>query len=288
MKNNLTTGAKTAMKEIADIWDTTETTPEKTTADSDAQKIKDEAQARLDSDERRKKLAEEIAKLEEESRQRQMNIDQKILDLKKKIAETSEIALREAGAPSEKGDTAYRDQLVAAAELVKLEKQRQDEIDKTSADVQQRQERDATEAQASMDRIAQARAAGDKIDQDNRMANMTTAQKIAELSKSQKLATIDSFQAAMGGDVEKSVEKQNEAKTIGGQISSLEETKKKEDAAAPPSIMVEDLRKIGGGGLGALSSNPQAGVENRLDRLIKAVEGNKPLAPPPVPAPKPF
>jgi hypothetical protein len=132
--------------------------------------------------------------------------------------------------------TAREKQLEIEKQILDLQKQQQDEA------------RSAAEQVASLSRsLADAVRAEAETDKANSRAAMTDEQKIADLKKEQAELMRQAADSLKAGQHLDAIEKRTEAKRIGGEIAALERSGK----PVIPTIIADDMRKIGGGGLAA-------------------------------------
>lgn len=209
--------------------------------------------------EEREKLSEQIAKLEEEAAMRRLSVEEQITKLKKEQADLRATATFEGltGGDTDASLSARKRELEITREIEQLQKQANDD----AAAAAEEQTRKAEE-------IESLRAREAELDREQRLSTMTDAQKLTELRKEQAGYMKQAEEARKRGDEKGALEARIKAKELNPEIAALS----RPAAPAMPTVIADDLRKIGGGGGAVLSTmNPQAGVETRLDRVVNVL-----------------
>jgi hypothetical protein len=210
------------------------------------------------ADDARAKLANDIAKLEEESRNRQLSLAERILKTQQRIADLAN--------QSSYGDTeeerleATKARLEAEAELAGLTKEQAAEA-KRADEEKQRINDQAT------DRAIAAREAEAEIDREMAMEKMSDAEKIALLEKEQKSLMADARLMDEQGDPAGAAESRVKAKRKQQEIDRIKAGMEK--PAATPTIIAEDIKRAGGGGFANFGAkiDPQKEAVNELKSI---------------------
>ncbi len=207
----------------------------------------------------RKNLSAQIAALEREAALDRLSIEERIAALRKEEAEMAAEAAFPATENS--GLEARKRELEIAKEIAGLVKEQEATTKQSAEEITALQQREA------------------EIDRDQRRAKMSDEQRLADLRKEQEDHMRRSREAQRRGDAREAIEERIKAKELQPGIDDLAAPKFRE-----PTIIADDLRKIGGGGNAVLSTmNPQAGVESRIDKtnaelreIRQAIERNGP------------
>ena len=225
----------------------------------------DSAKEQLEIEKEKAKLADEIAKLEEDARIKSLSLAEKILDAEKRRAELAAESIF--GDDEVKALEARREQLKVEQEIAGYRKEQADE-DKRTADRK-------GEADAEIKSLTERGAA---LDRENKMAGMSDADQ-RELLKSERSKAISDRDAANArGDTKGGLEAGNKARELTGQIDDITRTlsddllSKLADAkSAVPTIATSTLSEIGGGGGARLMENDQ---QRRMVDLLAQIAAN--------------
>jgi len=204
------------------------------------------------------KLAEEIARIEEDARMSQLALAEKILAIQEKMRDLA----------GEYFDAATdEDQLKARRKMLELEGQIAG-VRKEQADEAKRadEEKQRINDQAT-DRAIAAREAEAEIDREMAMDKMSDAEKIALLEKEQKSLMADARLMEEQGDPAGAAESRVKAKRKQQEIDNINDAAKPQ--AATPTIIAEDIKRAGGGGFANFGAkiDPQKEAVNELKSI---------------------
>jgi len=194
----------------------------------------------------RKKLVEEIAKLEEDARIKSLSLAEKILDAEKRRAALAADAIF--GADETKALEARKGQLEVEKEIAGYRDEQAKLDEKTTDDKQKAIEKHAED----MIQLAEKAV---ELERENKLAGMDDAQKSEFLKKEREQALRDEKAANARGDYKGGLEAGNKARELTGQIDDIARgvaEKAKEDLSTlmsrGPTIATSSLTDIGGGG----------------------------------------
>ena len=240
----------------------------------------------------KKKLAEEIAELEEEARQRQLSLDQKILEARQKLFDIASTPRT----PGELGTMEMdRDKLETQAKLNDLlEEQSQEqikaakELDGIKKKAQDKIDKEADEKKDKQERVEGLLDEEEQVERDGAFDALKTNEDKIKFLEREKAGLLEKADEALfAGDEEGEIEARTEAKRKQIEINGI----KKEDSekTATPTIAAEDLRRAGGGGFARLTtSDPQREALTRFDTMIlelreinRKTNGGESTVPPP-------
>ena len=213
--------------------------------------------------EKRAKLTEEIAKLEEEQRIRNLGLDEQIADAQERKNKLAEDSLGTDDAALE----ARLGMLKVEQELEKLRKE------KHTAD-----EKDYQAKMKAGDDLQKLRDENDKQDAANALDTMTPAQKAAELKKRQVALNKESVEAHWDGDEKLSLEKSLEAKKLQPEIDSTEKSMKSAADRAQKDLDKEkkNVGTIAAGSLAGIGAGGSANLlgpgANHLQTMVKLLQ----------------
>lgn len=221
------------------------------------------------TEEERKKLAEEIAKLEEDARIKSLSLAEKILDAEKRRAVLAADAIF--GQDETAALEARKEQLKVEQEIAGYRKEQADLDEKTAKEKDDYQKKSAEEIQMLTEK-------GQELDRSNKLAGMSDRDKREFLKKERAQAWKQSKGAAYIGDEKGSLEAANKAKELTGQIDDLTRglnsdlEKKLADASkASPMIATSSLAEIGGGGGVKVMQNDS---QRRMVDLLAQIAAN--------------
>jgi hypothetical protein len=210
----------------------------------------------------RAKLAAEVAKMEEEARQRQLTLSERMLELEERRAKLA--AQVAAGGDDAATLAARKEQLEIEKELEELKKKDAAEAEKVT------QGRDA--AAKELENLQERER---EVERANKLAGLDDAQKIDFLSKERDELNAQAARLSKGGDEAGATEARIAAKELGGQIAALTRSENSRIASereselerlksTGPAIATSSLAEIGGGGNAVL-----IGTETRERRKVE-------------------
>lgn len=244
--------------------------------DKDAEK---EAEKAAD---KRKKLVDEIANLEEEARIRALNLTEKILDAEKRRAEVAAESLF--SDDETKRLEAQKRMLEIEKEIEGLRREQAGESKRLADEKQSAAERNAQDLITLAEESAQ-------LDRDNKFNSLNEAGQLDMLRKERDKAREDERAATKRGDSKGALEAGNRGKALTGEIDGMmrgiaEEARGelKSLQSSGPTIATSSLAQIGGGGGARMIENDyQKKIANLLeiiaDNTAGGSEGGKPPAP---------
>jgi len=257
VKDSAVSNAKAAKTNIDEIWASAKEPPKGETKTSDAESL-----------EERRKLAEDIAKLEEEARERQLSLAEKILKVQQEIADLANESSY--GATEEERLIATKKMLEAQKELEGFQKEQADEK-KRAEDKKLKEEDDAAK------KIIDLKGQESELDRDQKFEKLDDSGKIKMLEaerdalnqKAKAFAMIDPFTGNVD-DEAGAIEARIAAKKKQGEIDALSEEK---GEAKLPTIMAEDMRKAGGGGFANMKTiDPAREALGKYDKMIEKLD----------------
>jgi hypothetical protein len=203
-----------------------------------------DAQEKIEKD--RKKLIEDIAKLEEESRIRALSLTEKILDAERQRALLA-------------ADSLFIDneniRLEKQKEMLEVEKNLVELREQHSANQKRLDDEKQKAAEDSARRIQDLEAAGAEIDRRNAMAGMSDKDKLKLLTSERNAAMNASLAAGSAGDKETQISQLNRSKELDGEIASIMQGVADQASSdllslqsRGPTIATSSLADIGGGG----------------------------------------
>ena len=268
IKESAKSNATAAILQIMGIWSAASTPKKGGTGEVDTDGMRE-----------RKKLADDIAKLEEESRQRQLSLAEKILKAQQAIADLANESSY-AGTEEERLE-ARKKMLQVEADLAGLRDEQKSDDEKTRKELESEEKR-------KQDGIKDAEKDEAKLARDQKFGKLDDAGKVAMLEEEKKAALELSRALEDGNNMEGSIRARIEAMQAQGDIDDIK-GKKDESKTATPTIAAEDLRRAGGGGFARLTtSDPQREALTRFDTMIlelreinRKTNGGESAVPPP-------
>jgi len=221
-----------------------------------------------DSEKEKEKLAEEIEKLKEESRQRQLSLAEKILDAEKRIAD---LAFESRYGPGDDNDRleATKKILEAQKELDGLQKEQSQKTERENADAF----KEVAEKQKRIDDLAAAEAEDErnrkfgKLDEAGKI-KMLSEERDALNQQSKLLGQVDPFTGEKA-DEEGSIQARIDAKKKQDEIDGMG----KRETREAPAIMAEDIRRAGGGGFASMKTiDPAREALSKYDTMIQKLD----------------
>jgi hypothetical protein len=215
----------------------------------------------MKAEEERKKLAEDIVKMQEDARMRELSLAEQILEIEKKRA----AIMAELNTTTDPVDN--------------LEKQKQLlEIEKEIADLKEKQNKNISDASgeelkriaAEQDKIAEAKTRDEQSQRDRKFEQADPAGKIKMLKAEQAQLLKDAREAAGGNDKATAIEKRTAAREKGYEIEDI--LKKARDAIAPPTIATGSLASIGAGGSANLLTSDT--IQQRQLSVLETIAAN--------------
>lgn len=257
-KNN----AKATAEVIGELYDEIYNSPGKTAgAGPDVEDIAEEAEQSLRIEQERRKLTEEIAKLEEDAKMRSLSITERILELEKE--RNGLIAEMETSDDATKALEARKKILELDKEIAK-ERATKDAEDASAA----KKISDAT-AETSK-RIADAATREAEAQRNREFNGADDAGKLDILRKEQADLIRQSKEAGKAGDYEGQITLRTEAAAKGDEIEDLLDTLKSESIS--PAIATSSLASIGAGGSANLLNKDT--IEQRKVSLLEMIANN--------------
>jgi hypothetical protein len=239
--------------------------PSKADAKAKAEAAAQSAKEQLETEKERKKLGEDIAKLEEDARIRALSLTEKILDAEKRRSELAADAIF--GEDETKSLEARKKQLEVEKEIAGY-REEQATNDKELDDKRKK----------SAEEIKTLTEKGAELDRSNKLAGMDDREKREFLKKERAQAIKDAADKTASGDAKGGLELSNKAKQLTGEIDDITRglnddlQKKLADAQkAVPSISTSSLADIGGGGGARLMDNDQS---RRMVDLLAQIAAN--------------
>jgi hypothetical protein len=257
---NMEARAKAARAQIAsewdDIWGEKPSSPTPT-VDPVENERKQRAQELAD-------ILAEISRAEEDARQKELTLAQKILAVEKEIA----AAKQKAASPDANEAAQGRLDGIKAEERLKI---LHEESDKEN-------ERAFKDAKDAFDKLESLRAKEKELDRSQEMEKLTPQQKIETLERDRDKAVerakvLDSVDPFTGKKIDEggAIEARIKAKELQMEIDAMIA-----GASSPstPEIKAEDLRRAGGGGFANFggAADPQKQAVDRLDRANRLLE----------------
>lgn len=251
---------------IASLWkDVFDPEKKATVKGPDVEGIKEAAEAAKKIEDDRKKLIEDIAKLEEDARIKSLSLAEKILDAEKRRAELAADALF--GADETAALEARKAQLEVEKEISGYRKEQADNDEAT----QEKRDEAAKEIQSLTEK-------GAEIDRANKLAGMSDKDKKDFLTSERDQALKNAEEKTASGDTKGGLEESNRAKGLTGEINDLarsmnDELKSKSDAALKqnPTIATSSLADIGGGGGARVMVSREDLIKKSNDYLAQIV-----------------
>jgi hypothetical protein len=235
IKDNAVATAETIKDVFNDIYNP-EAADKEVGPDLDA--LQAQAEEALATEKERLKLMEEIARLQEDARQKDLSLAEKILEAEEKRA-----ALIEAMNESSGNDQLQKQKELLELEerLSKLTKERSDAAESASSDELKR-------LGEELNRIQKAEEADAESLRNRAFENADTEGKVAILSKERDQLLRDALEAEGGGDRATAIEKRTEARERGFEIEDLLKEALPEIKSPSSSIATSSLASIGAGG----------------------------------------
>jgi len=220
--------------------------------------LQDEAEAQIKVEEERKKLAEEIAKLEEESRIKQLSMAERLLELEKKRAQLDADELFGSD------ETAI---LQARKESLEVQKEIKAIRDKQAEEERRLEDQKAEREEQAAERILKLKEEEAALDREQALAKMSPGERRRALEKERDAERGRSEFLMEVGDEEGAIAASIRAKQIQADLDGMT------GETSLPSILTDDLRKVGGGGPAALAAiDPQKEAVDRLDKVLTQLE----------------
>jgi hypothetical protein len=238
-------------------------------AGPDLSKIKEAAEVTKKIEEERKKLTEDIGKLEEEARVRALSLAEKILDAEKQRAELAATALF--SDDESVALEARKKQLEIEKQIFDYRKEQAAEDAKTADEKQKKEEKSAQDIKALTEKSVE-------LERSNKLAGMSDRDKREYLKKERAAANEEARRAYDSGDIKGTLEAGNKSQELTGQIDDItrglnDELQKKleESRKAVPTIATSSLADIGGGGGVRLMENDH---QRRMVDLLAQIAAN--------------
>lgn len=227
-----------------------------------------ESEAELEMLQKRFELEEEIAKIKEDSRQKELSIAQKILEMEEK---RGDLLMKSFDASNENERLEIEKQILEIYNDISKLKDDQDEEQKKAADELVSAAQKIADATADMSRaLADAATDEAKSDRDRKFRSLDDDGKIEMLTNEQEELMRQSDEAGKIGDFEGQIRRRIEAKEKGDEILSI--AKDALSNIKGPTIATSSLASIGAGG----SANLLTGDTNekRKISLLEVIANN--------------
>ena len=218
----------------------------------------------IKSEEERKKLAEEIATMQEEARMKDLSLAEQILEIEKERAALIEEMNKATG----------NEKLEKEKEILENEKKRGDLIDKRNKDIADAASKESDKIGAEMERWLEAKKQDEESKRNRAFETADPAGKVDMLKAEQANLLMDAKEAGDAGDQATQIDKARQAREKGYEIQDIlqEMADTNKEAIAAPTIATSSLASIGAGGSANLLTSET--IQQRQLSVLETIAAN--------------